>query len=417
MLDASQNTMTKPNTHRAEGHKIVQPLSTISTAQIFLCFLQLGFTAFGGPIAHLAYFREAFVAKRHWLSEAQYSELVAMCQFLPGPSSSQVGFALGYHAGGWRGALAAWLGFTLPSALLLTLAAVGVLATQGLPTGILQGLLAVAVAVVAQAIWAMAKQHSAGGGRLIVMLLAAAVLCVFSSAQATVLVLVLAGLIGAISFRPTSSDTQTAALRAPSFPIGILLLCLALSLLFVLPLLSTLSPWLALTDSFYRAGALVFGGGHVVLPLLQAELVTPGWLSADTFYTGYGLAQAVPGPLFTLAAYLGASVPALASPLLGASIMLIAVFLPGLLLVIGLLPFWAHWQRHLRVRAAVIGLNAAVVGLLLATWLVSIVPHAWTDWRGVALTIAASTALQWAKWPAWLVVLLSTGAGFALAMV
>ena len=154
-----------------------------------------------------------------------------------------------------------------------------------------------------------------------------------------------------------------------------------------------------------------------MLPLLQAELVTPGWLSADTFYTGYGLAQAVPGPLFTLAAYLGASVPALASPLLGASIMLIAVFLPGLLLVIGLLPFWAHWQRHLRVRAAVIGLNAAVVGLLLATWLVSIVPHAWTDWRGVALTIAASTALQWAKWPAWLVVLLSTGVGFALAMV
>ncbi|MEO6697828.1 MAG: chromate efflux transporter [Paraperlucidibaca sp.] len=386
-----------------------------STAQIFLRFLQLGLTAFGGPIAHLAYFREAFVVRQRWLTDAQYSELLAMCQFLPGPTSSQVGFAVGYHAGGWRGALAAWLGFTLPSALLLTLAALGVLAFNGLASGVLQGLLAVTVAVVTQAIWAMAKQHSHSGGKLIIMLLSAATLCLFSSAQATVTVLLCAGLIGAISFRASSSATETAALNAPSFRSGVLLLSLALALLFILPLLSTQSPGWALADSVYRSGALVFGGGHVVLPLLQAELVTPGWLSADAFYTGYGLAQAVPGPLFTVAAYLGASVPALGSPMLGAALLLVVIFLPGLLLVMGLLPFWGYWQGHVRARAAVIGLNAAVVGLLLATLLVSIVPHAWTDWRGVALSLAASAALLWAKWPAWLVVLLSAAAGYALS--
>jgi chromate transporter len=396
-----------PNTHTT-------PTISISTAQIFLSFLQLGLTAFGGPIAHLAYFRDAFVVQRRWLSEAQYSELLSMCQFLPGPTSSQVGFALGYHAGGWRGALVAWLGFTLPSALLLTLAAIGVLRFNGLAAGVLQGLLAVTVAVVAQATWAMTKQHSEKGGRLILMLLSAATLCLFSSAQATVMVLLCAGLIGAMSFHASSSATPAEALRAPSFRSGVLLLSLALALLFILPLLSTQSPWWALGDSVYRAGALVFGGGHVVLPLLQAELVRPGWLGADAFYTGYGLAQAVPGPLFTVAAYLGASVPALGSPVLGATLMLVAIFLPGLLLVMGLLPFWGYWQRHTRARAAVIGLNAAVVGLLLATLLVSIVPHAWTDWRGVALSLAASVALLWAKWPAWLVVMLSAASAYAL---
>lgn len=391
------------------------PALITTTWQIFYCFLQLGLTAFGGPIAHLAYFREAFVAQRRWLSEAQYSELVAMSQFLPGPSSSQVGFALGYHAGGWRGALAAWLGFTLPSALLLTLAAIGLMATSGLPAGLLQGLLAVTVAVVAQAIWVMAKQHSARGGRLIIMLLTAALLCLFSSAQATLVVLLGAGLMGALSFRTDAAEAQTSALRAPSAAMGLILLCLALALLFILPLLSTLSPWWALIDSVYRAGALVFGGGHVVLPLLHAELITPEWLNTDSFYAGYALAQAVPGPVFSFTAYLGASVPALGSPLLGAMALLVAVFLPGLLLVIGLLPFWAHWQHHQHARAAVIGLNAAVVGLLLATWLMNIMPHAWTDWRGVALTLAASTALLWARWPAWLVVALSAGAGVVLA--
>lgn len=404
-----------------------QHAPTISCRAIFICFLQLGLTAFGGPIAHLAYFREAFVVRRRWLSEAHYSELVAMCQFLPGPSSSQVGFALGYHAGGWRGALAAWLGFTLPSALLLTLAAIGLLTHSALPDGLMQGLLAVTVAVVAQAIVAMAKQHSANGGRLIIMLLTAAVLCLMSSAAATLVVLFTAALIGAICFRPQASASSALALRSPRLSQGLAALCIALILLFAFPLLSPLSPWWALTDSVYRAGALVFGGGHVVLPLLHAEIVTPGWLDGERFYAGYGLSQAVPGPLFTFAAYLGASVPALSasvanalpayvSSLLGAGLLTLAVFLPGLLLVIGVLPFWSNVQRYWRMRAAVNGLNAAVVGLLLATWLVSIVPHAWTDWRGVALS-AASALLLWAKWPIGLVVALTAGGGYVLAMV
>lgn len=390
-----------------------KPLDAPTLAKIFLNFLRLGLTAFGGPIAHLAYFREAFVAQRRWLTDAQFSELVALCQFLPGPTSSQVGFAIGYHGGGWRGAALAWLGFTLPSALLLTLAAIGVMTFDGLTPGLLQGLLAVTVAVVAQAIWAMAKQHSAGGGRLIVMLLAAAMLCVFTTAQATITVLLLAALIGAISFRHRADEPSTQPLNTPSYASATGLLSLALALLFVLPLLSGLSPWWALSESVYRAGALVFGGGHVVLPLLQAELVTPGWLTADTFYAGYGLAQAVPGPLFTLAAFLGASAPALNAPLLGALVLLIMVFLPGLLLVMGLLPFWRYWQGHQRARGAVIGLNAAVVGLLLASWLISIVPHAWTDWRSVALSLAAGVMLM--KWPAWLVVVLSAGIAVSAA--
>lgn len=379
--------------------------------QIFSHFLWLGFTAFGGPIAHLAYFRASFVAQRRWLSDAQLTELIALCQFLPGPTSSQVGFAIGYHLGGWRGAALAWLGFTLPAALLMTLAALGIMAIDGFAPSLLTGLLAVTVAVVAQAIWAMAKQHCTSAGRLILMLVVAAACCVLSSAPATVTILVIAGVIGSLSFHAQAHSASTATLRAPSHGTGLTLLCVVVALLFSLPLLSALSPWWALSDSVYRAGALVFGGGHVVLPLLQAELVNPGWLSLEHFYAGYGLAQAVPGPLFSLAAFIGASVPALNAPLLGAALLLVMVFLPGLLLVMGLLPFWRHWQRQPRARAAVIGLNAAVVGLLAATWLVSIVPYALVDWRSAALSLAAGLLLLWAKWPIGRVVLLTTSVG------
>lgn len=392
-----------------------------SAWRVFLIFLRLGLTSFGGPVAHLGYFREEFVARRRWLTEDAYADLVALCQFLPGPASSQVGLALGLRQAGWGGALAAWLGFTLPSALVMALLGLGLVAGQGLvPAGVLHGLKVAAVAVVAQAVWGMARSLCRGPARLLLMVLACALALLWPGVVGQVgamLVAALAGLglwgrAGAMPV-PPSQGGLAAGVRPHT---GALLLAAFAALLVLLPLAARAWPqgWLVLADAFYRAGALVFGGGHVVLPLLQAEVVATGWVAADDFLAGYGLAQAVPGPLFTFAAFLGAAAGHGAGGWLGAAVCLVAIFVPAFLLVAGALPFWERLRHNARAQAALAGVNAAVVGLLLAAlyhpvWTSAI--HAPAD---LALALAAFAALVWARVPPWLVVPLCGAAGWLL---
>lgn len=373
---------------------------------ILLIFLRLGLTSFGGPVAHLGYFRDEFVSRRRWLSEQGYADLVALCQLLPGPASSQVGLALGLSQAGLRGALAAWCGFTLPSALLMILLAYGVsLPGHGMPPGVLQGFKLVAVAVVAQAVWAMARTLCRGPRQILLMTLTAGSLLLMPAVWLPPLLLLLAGLAG-IRWLPATIEHHTGHLPISLSPrLGSLLLALFVLLLLALPPLTALLPLpsLQLFDLFYRAGALVFGGGHVVLPLLQAETVLPGHVEADLFLAGYGAAQALPGPLFTFAAYLGSTMQLLPG-WLGGLIALVAIFTPSFLLVAGVLPFWTRLSRSPRLRAALAGINAAVVGLLLA----ALYDPIWTSSihgpRDAALALLAFVALQSFRTPVWLLV-------------
>ncbi len=382
--------------------------SRLDAWTIFLVFLRLGLTSFGGPIAHLGYFREEFVQRRRWLDERSYADLVALCQFLPGPASSQVGLAIGLLRGGYRGSLAAWAGFTLPSAIALTLFALGI-ATWGdaLPAGVLQGLKIVAVAVVAQAVWGMARTLCTDAPRIAIALAAASTVLLLPFIWSQVAVIATAGLIGLIVFRPVTTEAHVALPVAVKRRAALIALALFFALLMLLPLLAsgTDNPLLALLDAFYRAGALVFGGGHVVLPLLQAEVVQPGWVDRDTFLAGYGAAQAVPGPLFTFAAFLGASMNESSSGLLGAAVCLVAVFVPSFLLVIGVLPFWERLRSNRRTQAALAAVNAAVVGLLLA----ALYDPVWTSGikapEHFVLALLALAALMYWKLPPWLVVI------------
>lgn len=382
-----------------------------SAWQVFLIFLRLGLTSFGGPVAHLGYFRHEFVERRRWLSEAAYADLVALCQFLPGPASSQVGLALGLSRAGYAGAFAAWAGFTLPSALALIALALGVAQAgdalqSGAGAGLLHGLKVVAVAVVAQAVWGMARSLCPDTPRRALMLGAAAVLIAWPGTALQLLVIGVAAVIGLAAMRPPS-DTAHEPLHVPvGRRAGALWLLLFAALLVGLPLLAAALPSqaLAVVDAFYRAGALVFGGGHVVLPLLQASVVPSGWVGNDAFLAGYGAAQAVPGPLFTFAAFLGASMQSDPSGWAGGLLALAAIFAPAFLLVVGALPFWERLRAQPRVRAALMGINAAVVGLLLAAlWN----PVITSGIRGVGDALLAAVALlalmKW-KWPPWAVV-------------
>jgi chromate transporter len=384
---------------------------------VFLVFLRLGLTSFGGPVAHLGYFREALVVRRRWLSERNYADLVALCQFLPGPASSQVGMALGLARAGYPGALAAWLGFTLPSAVALILFALG-LAHWGdaVPAGLLHGLKVVAVAVVAQAVWGMARSLCPDVPRTSLMAVAACAVLWWSSAWAQVLVLALAALVGLWTLAPG----QAAAHEPLPIPVGrragMAWLALFVALLLGLPWAVAVFPHatLAVADAFYRAGSLVFGGGHVVLPLLQAELVPTGWVDQDTFLAGYGAAQAVPGPLFTFAAFLGASLQMGPQGVWGALVCLLAIFAPSFLLVAGALPFWEGLRAHPRMQAALAGVNAAVVGLLVAALYQPVWTSAVHTPQDFALALLAGVALMAWKLPPWLVVAASAGAGWWL---
>lgn len=385
---------------------------------VFLVFLRLGLTSFGGPVAHLGYFRDEFVTRRQWLTERSYADLVALCQFLPGPASSQVGIALGLSRSGYAGALAAWAGFTLPSAIALILFAQG-MASYGdvIPAGVLHGLKVVAVAVVAQAVWGMARNLCPDAPRVTIMAAAACFVLLLPSAWGQVGVIVIAAVIGLLLFKPQQGAAHDPLPIVMRRRVGLLWLALFFALLMGLPLLTALFPGqtLAMVDAFYRAGSLVFGGGHVVLPLLQAEVVPPGWVDNEFFLAGYGAAQAVPGPLFTFAAFLGASMNETPSGWLGGMICLLAIFAPSFLLVAGALPFWERLRRNVRAQAALSGINAAVVGLLLAAlyqpvWTSAI--HAPQDF---GLALVALVALVFWKLPPWLVVVGSGVAGGLLS--
>ncbi len=388
-----------------------------SAGEVFRAFLKLGLTSFGGPIAHLGYFRDELVVRRKWIDETGYADLVALCQFLPGPASSQVGFALGLLRGGPLGALAAWCAFTLPSAVVLVLFAFGAATFGGtIGTGLIHGLKIVAVAVVAQAVWGMARTLAPDRERAGIALLAVLIVVFLAGSVAQVVAILVGGLAGLWLCRGAAAPTVGHLTFPVSRRVGVVALALFFALLVFLPVLSTAfdSHALALFDSFYRAGALVFGGGHVVLPLLQAEVVPPGWVSADSFLAGYGAAQAVPGPLFTFAAYLGAVMGPQPNGIAGAAICLVAVFLPGLLLLIGALPFWNEFRTHRTAQAAMRGANAAVVGILGAALYNPIWTSAILDSRDFALALAGFILLTVGKAPPWVVVVLLAAGGIGL---
>ncbi|MFG1247232.1 chromate efflux transporter [Xanthobacter flavus] len=345
-----------------------------SPGEVFRAFLKLGLMSFGGPIAHLGYFRAELVERRRWIDDAGYADLVALCQFLPGPASSQLGFALGLiRGGGFLGGLAAWAGFTLPSAILLAALALlssyaGISALSGgVIGGILHGLKLVAVAVVAQAVWGMARTLAPDQPRAGIALSAIVMVTLAAGSFGQVAAIAMGAIAGLVLCRD-ETPAETPAPGHPPMPLsrrtGVILLVVFALLLVLLPFFKAASPYIGVFDSFYRSGALVFGGGHVVLPLLQAEVVTTGWVLPSQFLAGYGLAQAVPGPLFTFAAWLGAVMAPPAGGVTGAAVALVAVFLPGLLLVTGMLPFWGALRGQPLAQAAMRGANAAVVGIL-----------------------------------------------------
>jgi chromate transporter len=385
---------------------------------IFGVFLRLGLTSFGGPIAHLGYFRREFVERRRWLSEAAYADLVALGQLLPGPASSQVGFAVGLARGGLAGGLAAWLGFTLPSAVAMVLFARGAAEwTSPLSRGVLHGLQVVAVAVVAQAVWSMARSLCPDRPRASIAVAATLIVTAAPTALGQIAAILAGAVAGAWCCRNAPALAAPERLSVP-VPRALALAALALFaiLLIGLPIATAVSPVpaLAVMDAFYRAGALVFGGGHVVLPLLHASVVEPGWVGDDAFLSGYGAAQAVPGPLFTFAAYLGAIMTAPPAGWPGAALCLVAIFLPGLLLVLGVLPFWTALGRAALMPAALRGVNAAVVGVLLG----ALYDPVWTKGIGgpadFALALVAFVLLVIWKAPPWLVVLVSAAGGAAV---
>ena len=393
-----------------------------TVAEIFAAFLKLGLTSFGGPIAHLGYFRTEFVERRKWLSESSYADIVALCQFLPGPASSQVGFTLGILRGsGLLGGLAAWFAFTMPSAIILFAFALGATIFTGpFAEGVLHGLKLVAVAVVAQAIWGMARSLTPDRERAAIALAAVAIVVFVGGSFGQIGAIALGALAGLWLCRGDGGPLATGQLGfSVSRRHGIAALVLFAVLFLVTPLVAakTGSQGLALFDAFYRSGALVFGGGHVVLPLLQAEVVTPGWVSNADFLAGYGMAQAVPGPLFTFAAYLGAVSGPPPNGLAGATIALIALSLPGLLLVYGMLPFWDALRLRPTAQAAMRGTNAAVVGILGAALYNPVWTSAVLNPRDFAVALAGFLRLTVWKLPPWIVVVLLALAGAVLRLI
>jgi chromate transporter len=387
--------------------------------EVLRAFLGLGIRAFGGPVAHLGYFREEFVVRRRWLAEPGYAELIALCQFLPGPASSQVGFAIGLRRAGYAGALCAWLGFTLPSAILMTaFAFVATSLNSVAQRGVLHGLKLVAVVIVAQAVLGMARTLCLDVARALIAVLALGVALQLRGLAGQLLVMAGGALLGALLCRRAGGAAQAPAAAIPvSRRAGGVALALFLGLLLALPLLQRElhSAPLGLFSAFYRSGALVFGGGHVVLPLLRAAFVPPGWVSDGDFLAGYGAAQALPGPLFSFAAYLGAIARPWTHPLVGAALGLLGIFLPGMLILVAALPLWRELTRRAPARAAILGVNAAVVGLLAAAlydpvWVSAVQSDA--DW---VLVLVGFALLTLARWPPWMVVLLTACAGAACA--
>ncbi|WBU61113.1 chromate efflux transporter [Paracoccus albus] len=386
-------------------------------AEVLFAFLKLGLTSFGGPIAHLGYFRDEFVTRRRWLHDDSYAELVALCQFLPGPASSQVGFALGLSRAGWLGAMAAFVAFTLPSAIILLVFALTSAAVSGpIGTGALNGLKIVAVAIVAQAVLGMARNLCPDRQRASIAVAAVAMIAFLPGATGMIGAIIIGGLAGLVWCKAKAGPAADRLSIPVTRSQGILSLTCFLVLLVFLPLLHQLSQSWAVADSFFRAGALVFGGGHVVLPLLEAEVVAPGWVSADQFLAGYGAAQAVPGPLFTFAAYLGALLEPGPNGMAGATLALLSLFLPGFLILIAVLPFWGTLRQRQDISSAIQGANAAVVGILAAALYDPVFTSAVGDMRDFALALACFVSLVAWKAPSWLVVILAAAGGVGLQL-
>jgi chromate transporter len=383
--------------------------------ELFKVSLKLGLTSFGGPIAHIGYFREEYVNRKKWLDEQSYADLVALCQFLPGPASSQVGIGIGLMRGGLPGAIIAWLGFTMPSALALAIFAY---LYQGYGTSgssWIHGLQLAAVVIVAQAVWGMGKSLTPDRTRISIAVITATVTLLWSSSWSQVLLIAAGGLAGLAFSKETPEETASDLPKTISKKPAAAALILFIGLLILLPLLRELYPndWVALVDSFYRSGALVFGGGHVVLPLLEREVVSPGWMTEQQFLAGYGAAQAVPGPLFTFAAYLGMAMKGW----VGAAAALIAIFLPAFLLVIGVLPFWHSLRQRASAKRALFGINAVVVGMLLAAlynpvWTSAV--HTPVDF---GIVLAAFVLLMYWKLPPWLIVAFAALAGWLISWI
>ncbi|WP_315764117.1 MULTISPECIES: chromate efflux transporter [unclassified Bradyrhizobium] len=389
-----------------------------SAAEVLLIFLKLGLTCFGGPIAHIGYFRDEFVVRRRWIDEHAFADLVGLCQFLPGPASSQVGFSIGLMRAGYLGALAAWTGFTLPSAAALILFAYGAGALTGpVGAGLLHGLKLTAVAIVAQAVWGMARTLCPDRERASIAVLAALIILFSASSPAQIGAILLGGIAGLWLCR-SGAATPSGPIEMPvSRTAGVAALAAFFLLLIGLPLLHHLtgSSGVALFEAFYRSGALVFGGGHVVLPLLREAFVTPGWLNDDAFLAGYGAAQAVPGPLFTFAAYLGTVVAPEPHGLAGAALGLVGIFLPGILILLGVLPFWDSFRRRSGAQAMMRGVNAAVVGVLGA----ALYSPVWTSTvqgpQDVGVALVGFVLLTIWRAPPLIVVTISALAGVLLA--
>jgi chromate transporter len=394
-----------------------------SALEVLSVSTRLGLTSFGGPIAHLGYFHAEYVVRRRWLDEQTYADLVALCQFLPGPASSQVGIAVGIFRAGLLGGVMAWLGFTLPSALALVAFAYGLQMLGGTEAGWLHGLKVVAVAVVAQAVWGMAQNLTPDRPRVTLAVLAALVVLAWPTGLGQVLIIVVAGLlyhrmtltgVQGLSATPRQTSAQMHVPISRSLAIGAWVLFVGL--LVGLPLLRYLTPSqpLAVFESFFRVGSLVFGGGHVVLPLIQAEVVPSGWLTNEQFIAGYGAAQAVPGPLFTFAAYLGAVMRPWPNGWVGAALALSAIFLPSFLMIVGGLPLWNRLRAQASFQTALRGINAAVVGLLLAALYHPVWTSAIRAPGDFALGLVDFLLLAFWKFPPWLVVVLSALGGAVL---
>ncbi len=400
--------------------KVSRPNIEGTPGEVFYAFLKLGLLSFGGPVAHLGYFREELVKRRGWIDEAGYADLVALCQFLPGPASSQVGYALGLRRGGPLGGLAAWCAFTLPSAALLVLFALGSALFEGrVGAGLVHGLKLVAVAVVAQAVLGMARSLTPDRQRIAIALAAVLVVIVIGGQAGQIAAILAGGAAGLCFCRAAAISPASHTIFPVSRRGGAVALALFFALLAGLPFVSmaTEAHGVALFDVFYRAGAFVFGGGHVVLPLLEEGVVRPGWISPDSFFAGYGAAQAMPGPLFTFAAFLGTAMEPWPNGLAGAAICLVAIFLPGLLLVTGVLPFWDLLRARPLAQAAMRGANAAVVGILASALYSPVGTSAILSAVDLLVALFGFCLLTIWRCPPWIVVLLTAATGIGLALV
>ncbi|ABZ92904.1 Chromate transporter [Leptospira biflexa serovar Patoc strain 'Patoc 1 (Ames)'] len=384
--------------------------------QVFITALKLGCTSFGGPIAHLSYFHDEYVTRKKWISAHAYADLVALCQFLPGPASSQVGMAIGLSRAGILGAIVSWIGFTLPSALILILFGLGLSAIDVTShKNWLHGLKVVSVAVVAQAILGMGKKLCPDKERITIAIITSVILLFFSSTLLQISVLVVSGIFG-VYFLKSTEELPHDPIHKGKKSVGFLFLILFFVFLIVLPLLRTISNLMEIQyfDSFYRAGALVFGGGHVVLPLLQAEVVPTGWVSNDLFMAGYGISNAIPGPLFAFSSFLGAVSSASPNGWVGAILCLVAAFLPSFFLVVGALPFWEQMRTNKLIRKAMLGINASVVGILLAALYNPVWTSAVFSAKDFALVILGFLLLEFWKLPSWLVVIATVLVSFLI---